>query len=579
MEVSETAYARALVDFQTARQRAMVERLLARLQGRSNELLSYQDVSRDLQITNSREKGLEEIPVDAIVGSVGRYNDFTRSFLPRLDTTRTRWARVKSVITGGSGTPPIEVYQLGDGYFVKDGNHRVSIARQMDVPTIPAYVTEVKTRVPLSKNDDPEVLINKARYAEFLSRTNLDTLRPDADLRMSTCDQYSNLAEHIDVHQYFMGLDEGREVPYEEAVEHWIDHVYVPIVALVDDLGLLRHFPGRTPTDLYMLVTEHREALATSLGWRVEDERAVSDLVRAKSPTAGKVLERVGSRLLDTLTPDELESGPATGSWREQRGEPIHTDRLFNDILVATRGEEADLAMLSHAILFAQREQARLLGLHVVKKKKPQSDEQLAALEAQFAALCQEAGVSHSYAVEAGDIARHIVDRAAWADLTVLNLVHPPGDGVLSQIGSGFNKILQRTPTPVLVVPTETRSTMSRALLAFDGSQRSREALYVAAYVGARWQIGLDVVAVGKEAETTAALDEAWTYLDDHGVAAGYVAREGKGAADILSVAADLGSDLLILGGFGATPLTRIVIGSTVSSLLQSSRLPMLICR
>ena len=576
---SVIGYGKAINDFRTARQRAVVEQLLARLQGRSDELLSYQDVSRGLQITNSRERGLQEIPVAAIVGSVGRYNDFTRTFLPRLDATEGRWARVKAVMTDGSGTPPIEVYQLGDAFFVKDGNHRVSIARQMGTPTIPAYVTEVKTRVPLSKDDNPDALINKARYAEFLARTNIDNLRPDVDLRMSTCDQYTRLAEHIDVHQYYMGLDEKRDVPYDEAVGHWYDHVYRPVVDLVDQLGMLRHFPGQTPTDLYMLVTEHREDLAVWLGWSVQTNQAVTDLVRTKSPTTGNVLDRLGSRLLDTLTPDELETGPAPGAWRERRGEPIHTDRIFADILVAARDSDVDPGLLDHALAIAQREEGRLLGLHVVKSESDVDSAEIEGLRRTFIDRCEAAGVAYGYALETGSIARRIVDRAAWSDLVVLNLAHPPGAGVLAQIGSGFNKILQRSPTPVLAVPSGAPSSLKRALLAFDGSPRSREALFVAAYVGARWQIDLDVVAVGKETATAGALDEAWSYLDEHGVAAGYVAREGKASAHILGVAADLGSDLLIVGGFGVTPLTRIVVGSTVSSLLRESRLPLLICR
>src|SRR5690606_22485780 len=154
-------------------------------------------------------------------------------FLPKSNTSEERWARVKMAVSDLTGVPPIEVYQLGDAYFVIDGNHRVSIARQLGTPTISAFVTEVKTRVPLTVHDNPNEIICKSRYAEFLERTNLDKLRPEADLLMTFCAQYSVLLDHIDVHRYYMGLDFQRDVAYEEAVAHWYDEVYMPVVEMV----------------------------------------------------------------------------------------------------------------------------------------------------------------------------------------------------------------------------------------------------------------------------------------------------------------------------------------------------------
>ena len=147
---------------------------------------------------------MQEIPLDAIVGSVGRYADFTRSFLPRSDDMEERWARVKTIATGAAGWPPIEVYRLGDVYFVLDGNHRVSVAREMGLETIPAFVTEVKTRVPVTPDDDPEEIIIQARRADFMERTGLNESRPEADLTVTAPGAYRVLDEHIQVHRYYM---------------------------------------------------------------------------------------------------------------------------------------------------------------------------------------------------------------------------------------------------------------------------------------------------------------------------------------------------------------------------------------
>src|ERR1051326_8977142 len=132
MSLKDESYHSALQDFSDARAKATMQEVLARLTGRSNELLSYEEVAEKLKLSARSESGVKEIPIKSIVGSVGRYSDFTRSFLPLNDTDKERWARVKAAIDdpNGRGLPPIDVYKVGAVYFVLDGNHRVSVARQ-----------------------------------------------------------------------------------------------------------------------------------------------------------------------------------------------------------------------------------------------------------------------------------------------------------------------------------------------------------------------------------------------------------------------------------------------------------------
>ena len=172
-DLNRAAISQALNDFNRARGRAIVETVMARLTGKSIDLLSYEDVSQKLKAEGRADRGLRDIPLDAIVGSVGRYTDFTRSFLPRSDASKHRWARVEAAAGDLAGLPPIEVYQIGDAYFVLDGNHRVSVARQSNAKFIQAYVTEVRTKVPLTPDVQPDDLILKAEYAGFLVRTRL----------------------------------------------------------------------------------------------------------------------------------------------------------------------------------------------------------------------------------------------------------------------------------------------------------------------------------------------------------------------------------------------------------------------
>ncbi|MFO7540618.1 MAG: universal stress protein [Chloroflexota bacterium] len=571
----------AIEDFRRARRQAAVQDLLGRLSGRPNELLVYDEIRRQLRATNLHSAGLHDIPLDAIVGSVGRARDFTRDFLPRNDSYEQRWARVKTAVNDMAGVPPIEVYKIGDAYFVIDGNHRVSVARQLGVPTISAYVTEVDTRVPLSPDDNPEELICKSRYAEFLEKTNLDHLRPAADLLMTFCGSYRLLEEHIEVHRYFMGLDWQQDVGWEEAVVHWYDTVYLPIVELIRERGLLHEFPGRTETDLYVLLAEYRAELEEALGWPVESETVADQLADSKGRRPSRVMARWSERLRSLLTPENLESGPPAGEWRRGRLAARRDERLFADILVAARGAEADMAMLDHAILIAQREGARLLGFHV--RKPLETEAEMESARNRFQERCQAAGVPFAASSQASDsTAREIVARAVWADLVVLHLSHPPGEQIVERLGSGFSKIIHRSPRPILAVPTGVQSPLDRALLAYDGSTKAQEALFMAAYIVQRWSVQLAVVTVLKDASHQGAQDEAQAYLENQGVTAVYHQRprpDSGTSQAILEVAAEENSNLLLIGGYHNSPIMQVVLGSTLDRRRREFSQPMLICR
>ncbi|MCP5096603.1 MAG: universal stress protein, partial [Chloroflexi bacterium] len=568
----------AIEDFHRVRRQAAMQQILARFTGRSVELLDYEDVRRKLRATNRADRGLHEVPLDAIVGSVGRVKDFTRTFLPKSDSDQQRWANVKTRATGLTGLPPIELYQLGDVYFVIDGNHRVSIARRLEAETIQAYVTEVKIRVPLTPTDNPEEIIAKARYVEFLERTNLDRLRPEADLQMKINGQYRVLLEHIDVHQYYMGLDFNRDIPYEEAVTHWHEYVYMPIVQMIRVRGMLRDFSQFLEADLYLLIAEHQEELKKDLGWEVETETAVSDMSGQKSNRPGRVLSRIGERLLDAVTPDELEAGPPPGQWRKDRVLLRRDDRLFHEILVAIGGEVDDWRVLDLALSLAQVENGRILGLHIIPPQKNQPNhqlnpnqqiEQVATIQAEFARRCDEAGVAGSLAIEHGTVARKIVERAAYADVVVLPLNNPPGNLPLQRLASGLVTIIKRCPRPIITVPIKPTLPMDRILLAYNGSPKSREALFVATYLASREHVDLTVVAINKNADAADLLDEARSYLAEHGISvARFVEKTAVNRPKaILDTAKMYNCNLLLLGGFLAQPWLHAVLGSNVDEL------------
>ena len=258
----------AMNDFYEAHRKASMKTVLSKITGKTVDLLSYDEILKRLRMKGQTDRGRAEIPLDKIIGSVGRYSDFTKDFLPRKISDSARWASVKMATESLSGVPPIEVYKIGDSYFVRDGNHRVSVARSNGQDHIEAYVTEVFTRVPLTGNLDLDSLIIKEEYAEFLEKTRLDKLLEEpVDLTVTVAGAYEKLLDHIQVHQYYMGLDAKKEITYDEAVVDWYKSFYLPVIETIREHGLMKDFPNRTETDLYIWMLEYRSELETELGW------------------------------------------------------------------------------------------------------------------------------------------------------------------------------------------------------------------------------------------------------------------------------------------------------------------------
>lgn len=260
----ETSF-RARADFAAARTKAFFRQLLAFLTGdtRQNDLLAYDVVRGALRIGGPIYRGVQAVRLDQIVGSVNRYKDFDRAFLPRTDITAERWQRITRAWYDDVSLPPVLLYKVGEVYFVVDGNHRVSVAREQGQEYIDADVRECAVRVPVTSNLQPDDLEVLGAQVEFLERTSLDQLRPDASLVVTVLGGYDRLLEHIAVHRYFMGLDFKRDIADAEAVGHWYDQVYLPVVAVIHESGLMEAFPGKTETDFYLWVMDHRHYLVS----------------------------------------------------------------------------------------------------------------------------------------------------------------------------------------------------------------------------------------------------------------------------------------------------------------------------
>jgi uncharacterized ParB-like nuclease family protein len=247
--------------FKSARRTALIQDILAQLAGRSDDLLSFEQVRDQLHLSEPTDRAsLQEIPLDRIVGSVGRYRDFNREFLPRAQIDAGRWTRIER-LRRRVDLPPIDVFQVGDVYFVQDGNHRVSVARARNQETIWAHVIEIPARVPLSPDTSADDLILKAGYAGFLETTSLDRACPDQRIELTRPGGYRSLLQHIEIHQFYMGLRSRHYPSLSEAAADWYHSVYLPVVKTIRASGILKGFPGRTEADLYLWIAENRARL------------------------------------------------------------------------------------------------------------------------------------------------------------------------------------------------------------------------------------------------------------------------------------------------------------------------------
>lgn len=276
-----------------ARRKAFLERVYGTLglQRRSQTLLSFEEVQERLRLTQNAYRGLQQVPLDQIVGSVGRYNDFTRTFLPLVEGDSWRWRRVAELQTE-MGLPPIELYKVGDAYFVKDGNHRVSVARQFGAKTIEAYVWEYETPVGgLPAHAEIDDLIVKAEYRAFLDHTRLDLSRPEQNIVVTEPGMYPQLEVEIELYRQNLERIDGEPRSYPEAAAVWYDLAYTVVCDVINESGILAQFPGRTEADLYVWVTRHRRELSERYGEQISMRDAVQRL--AKSQQRPGPMERV----------------------------------------------------------------------------------------------------------------------------------------------------------------------------------------------------------------------------------------------------------------------------------------------
>lgn len=278
--IDEYARNMARDDFNKARSREFIQRLINLMEGDQQELLSLEEMRRIIPSTGESYRGLQTVPIELIVGSEGRYQDFNKHFLPRKEHLRTRWegidrAHLKNVIL-----PPIQLYEVGGVYFVRDGNHRVSVAKMQGIQMIDAEVTSLNSDIKITPHMSRKGIIRaiidyeRERFFDF---TKIHEQIPEFDPHFTATGQYEEILKHIYDHKYFKNLNVEGEIPFLDAAQSWYKEVYLPITQQVREEGLLSLFPQRTEADLYMWLVKHWHYLKEKYGPGVSVHVAASD--------------------------------------------------------------------------------------------------------------------------------------------------------------------------------------------------------------------------------------------------------------------------------------------------------------
>jgi hypothetical protein len=302
-------------EFVQARLQAFWHEILAYLTGHPNRLLGWDETLDQLGTTGHVYRGLQSVPLESIVGSVGRYWDFDRAFMPVNDSLARRWRSIARARYSAVDLPPINLYQIGEAYFVVDGHHRVSVARKTGLEFIDAEVVEVATKVPVSNHLDSEELELKGEYVRFLEQTRLDALRPGQRIEFTVHGAYARLLEQIDLHRQAISRERGQAIDQDEAVCDWYDQIFLPLTRIIRERRIMDEFPRRTEADLYLWIVDHQQDLREQCGSGVVLERVAQHfadrhsrhLLRRVTSATRDLVPNSACELVTTQAPDETK--------------------------------------------------------------------------------------------------------------------------------------------------------------------------------------------------------------------------------------------------------------------------------
>jgi hypothetical protein len=257
-------------DFSRARRARLLSDIARRLRLEPDDvglILPFEEVVDALGRVGQVDLGLRVVPLEAIVGTIDRAVDFDRGFRPTSARLRSRWERIAAAQRRGEALPPVSLYKVGELYFVRDGHHRVSVAKSLGRTDIDAYVTEVMTRLRLGADLRVSELPLKDHERLFRERVPLDSERR-ARIRLSDPWDFGVLAEAVEAWGFRAMQQRGNYMDRAEVARHWFDEEYIPVAEMLESGRLIER--GETETDAYLRVAADRYLLLRTHEWSDE---------------------------------------------------------------------------------------------------------------------------------------------------------------------------------------------------------------------------------------------------------------------------------------------------------------------
>ncbi len=267
-------------DFTRARRKQAMRRLGRRFERGGADIdliLPFDEVVSELGRVSERDLGLQLVELDSIAGTVDRAGagNFDRRFAPTSSRVRVRWERIAEEMRRGGSLPPISVFRVGEVHFVRDGHHRVSVARALGLTHLEARVVEVTTRVGAGRELTLADLPLKGHERLFRERVPLPPAAREK-VSLSEAIRYGELAEGVEAWGFRVMQDRAELLHREAVARLWFAEEFVPVVAMLREAGLDR--PGQTDADLFADVSRDRYRLMRTQEWTPE----VLDRLRAE---------------------------------------------------------------------------------------------------------------------------------------------------------------------------------------------------------------------------------------------------------------------------------------------------------
>lgn len=301
-------------DFNKAHTKAFINEIQHLLSPEEASLISLNDVKQMIKPNNETYVGMKVIPIDKIVGSEGRYKDFDNRFFPKSTHLKNRWQHVDEAAIQDITLPPIKVYEIAGLYFVRDGNHRVSVAKTRGTEFIDAEVVSLQSEIKLKKAENLKEIIKQIINYEkrvFYSETGFGDITDYWCLDFSSTGRYDVIYNHILTHKYYLNQNKEGEISMEEAIKSWFHNVYFPLVSIIREKYILKSFPNRTLADLYVWTVRYWDDLKQKFGSNIPMDQAVKDFEKQyRIPMHKRILNRIKCIILRKAIYDANADSP-----------------------------------------------------------------------------------------------------------------------------------------------------------------------------------------------------------------------------------------------------------------------------